>query len=458
MTIHIRQSTVNGVITIPPSKSHTIRALLIAALAEGESTIVNYLDSDDTRACIHAIQQFGAQVGDPYDVRDNNGQSTGYKALTVKSLVWQADAGIHHNMREIDVGNSGTTLFLTAGIAALFPESSKFTGDAQIQNRSAENLLAALRDLGAAAHSSGNNGCAPFIIRGPLHGGHTEIECPSSQYLSSLMLATPLMSPGTVADIHIPLLYERPYAEMTEWWLKTQNIEFKNWDWKHICIHGGQHYTHFRQTIAGDFSSATFFACAVAIGGGSLLLRGLDMADSQGDKAVFSILQKMGCTVEQREQGIWVSESTDQQASHSLRGGEFDLNAIPDALPALAITAAFAQGETRLVNVPHARIKETDRIRCMSEELGKMGIQTEELPDGLVIHGGRPQGATLDGHGDHRIIMACAIAGLAAQGGVSVLGAEAVTVTFPTFFTMLQSCTQSQCATTPINRVARPNP
>ena len=255
----------------------------------------------------------------------------------------------------IDVGNSGTTLFLLAGIAALSRNYLVLTGDNQIRRRSAEKLLGALRCLGADAFSTRENGCAPLIIRGPLSGGKIELACPVSQYLSSLMLACPLMPAGSAADIHITLLNERPYAEMTERWLQFQGIEFENDNWEHIRIPGGQSYRAFQRAIPGDFSGATFFACAAALSGGSLTLRGLDMSDSQGDKAVFSILEKMGCSVNYRQDSITIAapSASSQDASrdsafpHSpgLRGGTFDLNEIPDALPALAITAAFAGSE-----------------------------------------------------------------------------------------------------------------
>ena len=435
MIARIHKAKVQGELRVPASKSHTIRALLLAALADGESLIENYLDSDDTRACIAAVRNFGADVTEAEQSLSVGG--VGRESAEMRTgILYEAAEDV------VDVGNSGTTLFLSAGIAALSPGYTFFTGDEQIRRRSAKNLLCALRSLGAETISARENDCAPFAIRGPMTGGHIELECPVSQYLSSLMIACPLMPPGAEASIRISLLNERPYAEMTEGWLREQGIAFENRDWKHLRIPGGQHYRPFRRSVPGDFSAATFFACAAAISGGSLLLKGLDMADSQGDKAVFFILEEMGCAVEYREEGIFIAAPD----SDAMRCGEFDLNAIPDTLPALAVTAAFARGETRLLNVPQARMKETDRISCMAEELGKLGIETRELPDGLVIRGGQAtttgSGAIeLDGHGDHRIVMACAIAGLATRNPVNVLGAEAASVTFPDFFAMLDNCT-----------------
>ncbi|MGI9255409.1 MAG: 3-phosphoshikimate 1-carboxyvinyltransferase, partial [Salinispira sp.] len=447
MIAKIHNAEISGEIHAPPSKSHTIRAVLIAALAEGSSIIENCLNSDDTQACIRAVSILGAEVdflnadaggagvggvdvgGEPAsDMRARENVKLRVRGIGSR----RGDDGIFHLMPEnvIDVGNSGTTLFLLAGIAALSRNYLVLTGDNQIRRRSAEKLLSALRCLGADAFSTRENGCAPLIIRGPLSGGKIELECPVSQYLSSLMLACPLMPAGSAADIHITLLNERPYAEMTERWLQFQGIEFKNDNWERIRIPGGQSYRAFQRAIPGDFSGATFFACAAALSGGRLTLRGLDMSDSQGDKAVFSILEKMGCSVNYRQDSITIAApsassqdasrdssvlssdsaaasrdsaaalrdsavlSNDSAFPHSpgLRGGTFDLNEIPDALPALAITAAFAGSETRLVNVPQARMKETDRIQCMAAELSKMGVPVQELRDGLIIRPGQKAG------------------------------------------------------------------
>jgi 3-phosphoshikimate 1-carboxyvinyltransferase len=432
MIAHISNAELSGSISIPSSKSHTIRALLIAAMADGESIIANPLDSRDAVSCISAVRAFGAEV------EEISGGALGYRrALRVRG-VGAGDRGILAEAPDdvIDTGNSGTTLYLAAGIAALSPGYTVFTGDHQIRSRPIRRLLSALSDLGATAYTTRRNtDAAPFVVGGPLTGGRTSIECPTSQFLSSLLLAAPLMPEGATADIEIPLLMEKPYAEMTERWLLDQGIELDNRDWKRIIIPGGQRYTPFQRAVPADFSSATFFACAAAITGSEVLLRGLDMNDSQGDKAVFSVLERMGCAVRVESDGVVIAGPGPGQ----LHAGEFDLNDIPDALPALSVTAAFARGTTRLVNVPQARLKETDRITCMAEELAKMGVTCEELEDGLVVTGGRPRGARVDGREDHRIVMACAIAGLASEGSMEIAGAEAAAVTFPDFFELLEA-------------------
>jgi len=162
-------------------------------------------------------------------------------------------------------------------------------------------------------------------------------------------------------------------------------------------------------------------------------LLGLDLKDPQGDKAIFGYLEKMGARVDYYDHRIIVTGGR-------LEGADLDLNDTPDALPAMAALAAHASGVTRLLNVPQARIKETDRIAVMCEELAKMGIKTEELPDGLVIHGGLPTGAVVEGHGDHRIVMALAICASGANGDSVINGAEACSITFPTFADLFRQC------------------
>jgi len=307
------------------------------------------------------------------------------------------------------------------------------TGDNQIQNRPVAPIINAINDLGAKANIVKDNDCPPVTISGTLSGGKTTIECKSSQYLSSLLLACPLAEGDT--EIRVPLLYEPDYARITLDWLDRQGIHYEMADdlsW--FRIRGGQHYTAFDLTIPADFSSATFFLCAGALIGKDVLIKGLDFGDSQPDKAVADYLIAMGADLSCRKDGIRVGRS-------ELVGCEIDMNRTPDALPAMAVTAAFAKGITRLINVPQARDKETDRIACMAKELAKLGAVVEELPDGLIIHG-RDGGSNLtpcpvNGYGDHRIVMALSIAGMALDGAMSIDTAEAMNITFPEFVTLM---------------------
>jgi len=427
MNVRVTPRRFTGTFKIPASKSHTIRQLLIASLADGESVIKYPLDSLDTQSCLNACKAFGAEIAEErngdeiisWRVLGNGGFKKGVKSGTV-----------------IDVGNSGTTLYLALAVAALQQEPIVFTGDEQIQKRSAAPLLDALSLLGVKSQS--NNGCAPITISGLWKGGKASLPCPTSQYLSAILIAAPLAGAGITTEIDVPLLNEKPYIEMTLSYLQKHGISYKNTpDFSHFAIPGGSSYKAFSSFVPGDFSSAAFPAAAAAITGGPVTLLGLDPQDTQGDKFFFEILEKMGCDVKFSENGD-KNQSITVSRSNPLRGGgTFDLNKTPDLLPAAAVTAAFANGDTALVNVAHARIKETDRIAVMSQELAKLGIRCTELPDGLIIHGkgalSPPKNPVIDGHGDHRIVMSFAAAALGAPVPVEITTAECAAVTYPGF-------------------------
>ena len=243
-------------------------------------------------------------------------------------------------------------------------------------------------------------------------------------------MCTPLAGEDTSIDV--TMLNEPGYVQMTLDWLDKQQIEYENHQMRKFRIRGNQSYRAFEDTVAADFSSATFFLCAAALVADEVTLLGLDFADSQPDKAVVDYLKAMGADISIEPNSVTVK-------ALPLRGVDIDMNETPDALPAVAITAAFAKGTTRLLNVPQARKKETDRIKCMAEELKKMDVDVEELPDGLIVHGGKPRPAGLNGRSDHRIVMALSLAGLRLDGGCTIETAEAMNVTFPSYVDLMRS-------------------
>jgi 3-phosphoshikimate 1-carboxyvinyltransferase len=332
MKLHASQSRLKGTVAIPASKSHTIRAVAIASLAKGQSFIRNPLISDDAASAVNCYSLLGAKT----DCSDKNC----WKITGTSGDIKVPD-------KIIDVGNSGTTLRLAVGSAALVSKGHKitFTGDAQIQTRPLKPLLDSLNDLGAKAKSLKGNGSAPAEIEGQLIGGKTTIECFTSQYLSSLLLATPLAAKDS--EIIVPLLNEPDYAKITLDWLDWQGIKYENQNMKHFIVKGGQHYKAFDKQIPADFSSATFFLCAAAILDADITITGLDFSDSQPDKAVVDYLKQMGAKIEITSAGVHIKSS-------QLKGIEIDMNRTPDALPAMAVTAAFAQGTTKFLNVPQA--------------------------------------------------------------------------------------------------------
>jgi 3-phosphoshikimate 1-carboxyvinyltransferase len=414
MFILAQHSDLAGAVDIPGSKSHTIRGVYFASLAADESTLERPLDSLDTRAAVRVCRALGADI----DTAD---------AWTIRGF-----AGAPRVPDDvIDVANSGTTLNIALSVAALADGHTVLTGDEQVRRRPCGPLLDALAALGAEAFSTRGNGCPPVVLGGVLAGGSCDLRAASSQYLTSLLVGAPLAKGDS--DIRVVELNEAPYVHMTLDWLQRLGTEVEHDDdLRRVRIPGGQSYPAFTRQVPADFSSATFFLCAAAITGGPVTLRGLDMADSQGDKAVVDMLRAMGTDIEETDEGLVASGG-------ELEGVELNLNATPDALPALAATACYARGETRLVNVPQARIKETDRITVMREELTRMGGRLTELEDGLVIEGRPLHGAEVDGRGDHRVVMALAIAALGARDTTRIAGAEAAAVTFPDFVELLQS-------------------
>ena len=450
MRARISPHLFSGTVRIPASKSHTIRQLLIASLAGGVSEIIAPLDSLDTRSCADACRAFGAVITEHRapDAQCPNPPDNDGARLVSYTVQGNNGFGVRRRFsRSIDVGNSGTTLYLALAAAGLGNEPFEFTGDEQIQRRSAAPLLEALCGLGIRAESvnSNSNGCAPIIVQGPWKGGKATLPCPTSQYLSAILLAAPLAPDGVVTEIAVPLLNERPYVEMTLSYLDAQGIPWEaEPNFSRFVIPGGASWKPFSRSVPGDFSSAAFPACAAAISGGPVTILGLDPNDLQGDKFFLEMLDGMGCTVQWEQIPETAEYRLTVSRSGPLHGGSFDLNATPDLLPAAAVTAAFAEGDTALVNVAHARIKETDRITVMAAELAKLGVRCTELPDGLIVHGGGlagggVSGGCINGHGDHRIVMAFAAAALSAQAPIVIDGAESAAVTYPGFLELLQA-------------------
>lgn len=405
----------SGKIIIPSSKSQTIRALLISVFSRGVSYIKHPLISDDTESCINAVKAMGADVS----ILENGD-------ITVDATYAFSDM----DELSIDAGNSGTTEYLSLPMLSSLGIQVNIDGDDMLRKRPLKPLLDALESLGAETEST--NGFPPASIRGPLDGGECTIECKTSQYLSGLLLGAPL----AIGDSHIKctVLFEKPYVKMTLKWLDDQGIKYRiSDDLEEAWVKGGQSYKPLDTYIEGDFSSASFFFVAAAIHGTEVTVEGLDKNSTQGDKEILNILEKMGCSIK------WNGMAVTVKGPEKLKGGVFDLNAIPDTLPALSVAAAFAEGDTILGNVEQARIKETDRIKVMRENLNELGVEADERRDALIIHGnGSVKGGKAKGYGDHRVIMALAILGTKTEEKTEIDDVSAASVTFPTFFDLLE--------------------
>jgi len=403
-----------GEIQIPGSKSHTIRAIVIASLAEGSSKIINPLFSDDTKAAINGCRALGAKI----EEKNNLIVVNGFNAKPKKPK------------ENLDMLNSGTSINLLTSVAALGDFKVILDGDASLRKRPVKPLLDALKKLGVNANSVNNNGCPPIEIQGPIKGGETEVDCKSSQYISSLLIACPLIDNETI--IHVKNPCEIPYINMTLKWLDEFGIKYENKNLEYFRIYGKQKYKAFKKSIPADWSSAAFPVCAAAITKSDVLIKGLDINDVQGDKKIIEYLKKMGADIKIEEQGIRIK-------GKELDGCEIDLNETPDALPVMSVVACFAKGRTRLFNVAHARIKETDRIKVMHDELKKMGADITEMDDGLSIKHKALKAAKVNGHSDHRVVMALSLAGMIADGKTIIDTAESVSVTYPNYFDSMKA-------------------
>ncbi|MBW2989468.1 3-phosphoshikimate 1-carboxyvinyltransferase [Candidatus Woesearchaeota archaeon] len=400
-----------GEIIIPGSKSHTIRAVIIASAAKGTSKIIRPLESDDTMAAVGACRMLGAKIN-----TENKGE-------------WVVE-GFDNSPKNIEdpinLGNSGTSLRLISGItAALCGFDVQMEGDESLSSRPMQPLLRSFNELGAEALSVKNDGYCPIMIKGKMKGGSTVIEGITSQYVSSLLLACPLLEEDTEITVEKP--NEIPYIRMTLKWLDEQGIRYDvSEDLTRYKVYGKQKYKAFEKKIPADWSSATFPIIGAAITRSDVLVKGPEVEDVQGDKAVIGYLRKMGADIKETGEGIRI-------IGKELKGCELDINHTPDALPALSVVGCFAEGTTTLVNVAQARIKETDRIKVMTEELSKMGADIKEREEGLIVHKSPLKGNKVRGHNDHRVVMALSLAGMIAEGKTEITTAESVKVTYPSY-------------------------
>ena len=409
MKLIVHPSRLRGKIAVPGSKSHTIRAIATALLTTGEMIIKNPLQSADTISVLNVAAQLGLQVVTNHSNWRLHGPAGNFKSVTTT----------------LNLGNSGTGLCILTALAATQRKPYHFDGDASLRSRSMHSELQALTNLGARCDAV--NGKCPYSVCGPLIGGETLVDGSNSQYLTALLFAAPLALGKT--KIQLRFLREQPYVAMTLSWLRRAGIKIEHSeDLLNFQIAGQQCYQSFTAAIPADFSTAAFPLAAAALIGDGMHLLHLDFNDVQGDKVIFDFARQMGVDFRVGADSVLV-----QPLQGSLRGGQFDLNACPDTLPVMAVLAALADGETRLFNVAQARQKETDRIACMASELRKMGCRLQELDDGLLIQGGQLRGAELSGHGDHRLVMALAVAAMAAEGASTIAGAEAAAVTYPDF-------------------------
>lgn len=403
------RGVISGEVTAPPSKAHTHRALFAGLLSNGITEIKNPLSCDDTERSAAAVLALGASLK-----RDPN--------------AWVVISNGHPNSvtREIHCGESGVTLRFTIPIASLTGEEIIFKARKGLIRRPIEPLAQAMHQLGVrvAVLKEGIR-----IAHGPPLGGRVQIRGNvSSQFVSGLLLAAPMMREGLRLEMTSPL-ESRGYVQLTMEIMKHHGIEVtSNNELSLFEIRPRQEYCPAAESVPGDFSSASFMISAAAITNSKLLIRGLLPEESEPDSVVVSILSKMGIALRFVQEGLIVD------GGH-LNGAIINISDCPDLGPVLAVLGCYADGGTRITGANRLRYKESDRLNAIASELRILGARIDETKDGLVVHGPRSlQGGKVNSHGDHRIAMALSVAALGAKGEVVIEDAECVSKSYPAFF------------------------
>ena len=412
-----KSPNLHGSVRIPPNKSHSFRALIMAALAEGTSKIIAPMVSRDWMLGTEALEMMGASI-EPRADKTWEVVGTSGKLKTPDDV--------------LNCGNSGIILRFFTALAACCEGYSILSGDHSLRHiRLCQPLIDALNSLGAWAVSSKGDGHAPVIVRGRLKGGHAEIDGMDSQPVSALLIASALADAPTELIVKRP--GEKPWVGVTLHWMDRVGVEYSNDNFEHYRIRGKGCWEGFEAKIPLDWSAAAYpIAAAVLTEDSEIRLPGMDFNDVQGDKGIVTVLQAMGADIEIKE-----NEIIDR--SSKLTGREIDCNDFIDQFMLLAVIATAAEGETVLTNAEVCRYKECDRIAEMAKSLKAMGADIEERPDGLVIRQSQLHGARLDSRADHRMVMTLSVAGLMAGGQTVVSNIECVKKTFPDYVSQMQS-------------------
>ncbi len=408
MSCKVEKSKISGQVVCPPNKSYTHRAIFLASLAGNNSKVDNVLLSADTLATIEACKKFGAEIE--------------IKGL---SIIVKNPIKLGTNVPEINTENSGTTIRIASGIASLFSQEITLTGDSSLQKRPMKPLLDALSSIGAQCSST--DGKPPIKIKGKILGGDVTIPGNfSSQFVSALLISAPLTNNGINITIEGNLV-SKPYLDATIATMRKFGVTVQTLiPYKRYNI-TPQIYKNTTFTIPIDFSSLALLLSAAVLNGEEVIIKG-SMGDlPQGDEVFIDILEQMGVTVIINDDEIKI------KSPEKLKGGKFDLSNSPDILPPLAILSLNTSSPIEIVNVKHARLKETDRIAIISRELVKLGIKVEEKEDGLILESSENlTSAELNSENDHRLFMAFCIAGMYI-GDCTVTDPESVKVSYPNF-------------------------
>jgi 3-phosphoshikimate 1-carboxyvinyltransferase len=405
---------VQAEISVPGSKSLTNRALVIASLAEGASRLSNVLHSDDTRYMMNHLRTLGVTLHATDDMVEVAGTAGRFPAV---------DA-------ELFCGNAGTTVRFLTALCTLVPGTQTITGDERMQQRPIQDLVEGLLALGADIEAPSE--CPPVRVHSAgLRGGSVSVRAHrSSQYLSGLLMIAPYAQEAVTIEVAGDVVSES-YVELTLEVMAAFGVTVERPAARRFVV-PRQRYKGREFAVEGDATSGGYWWALAALTGSRIHVPNVQPASRQGDVALLQILERMGCQVS-FGRGIAV------QGPPALKSpGTVDMNRLPDGVMTLAVVAALAQGETRIVNVANLRIKESDRLAALVNELRRVGVAAEELPDGIRIQGGRPHGAEIETYADHRMAMSFAVLGTRVPG-ISLRDPGCVSKSYPTFFEQLEA-------------------
>ncbi len=411
----MHERNVMNIIEIPGSKSYTNRALVMAALTQGPVTLHHPLYSEDTEAMIAALRTWGLHIETkPYQL-----------------LVHDDISIVQNKSYELFARDSGTTLRFLLALLCLTPGFKVIRGSARLNERPIKDLVDTLRLLGAKIDCLEKENQPPLKIHpSALHlGGEVTIDGSlSSQFVSALLMIAPLLNG---LKIHVEgKLISKPYVEMTIHMMQNWGVAVKSMQEGYYDVPPGQRYQKHQEVIEGDFSSAGYFFASAVLTQSTVTLTNLNPHSMQPDRKFLNILARMGNEIHIDNYNITLI------GKHILPQS-LDMEECPDQVPTMAVLAAFAKGVTKISGVRSLRVKETERVKAIKNELAKMGIHTEETHDTLTIYGGNPHAAVIETYGDHRMAMAFAVAGTKLPG-MKILNPEVVNKTFPAFWDRLQ--------------------
>lgn len=448
MNIKASNSSLTGHIQVPGSKSHTIRALIFASLAEGVSHIKNPLLGADCISSSQAMPLIGAKV-------DTSNEK--------EWIIEGAGKNAHLPCDVVNVGDSGSLLYFMSPIAATFSGWSIFTGDESIRTRPVLHMVDALEQLGCKAYiSRPEKNAPPLLINGPIKNNQTVVtDGALSQYISGIMMAASLLEGVTTIELTNPK--EVPFLIMTKKWLEELGVKLEvSEDFKHIKVFGPVEYKAFNKVIPSDWEAVAFPLIAALLTDSNIVIDNVDNSGTQGDKAIVDVLKSVGADIQEDlsnnslivKGGKYSSTPFGRLSTENLENNELRVNisGFPDAICALAVISCFIEGTVILEDAAVCRKKETDRIAVLEKQLKELGADISSGEDYLIIHGHSPllkdgtknpefrmHGGTIESFDDHRIAMAFACLGLALKDeSIIVKDAECCAVSFPKFYEIME--------------------